>query len=184
MAKMGRPKMRSKILEDHGDWLVVDISTRKHTNCSMAVDKSVWDNYDGGKISANMHPRSKYITANYFHGGPRTINAFHRYVINAPDGVEVDHKTHGTANFIDNRLSNLRLSTRSRNTMNQSRRSDNTSGMTGISRDKNRQEWIVSICVKGKQIHLGVFHNVDIAVGARLQAEKKYFRECAYAANN
>lgn len=50
------------------------------------------------------------------------------------------------------------------------RRSDNTSGCTGVTRSKGK--WIASICMKGYRYKLGAYDNLDDAVAVRKQAEK------------
>lgn len=73
----------------------------------------------------------------------------------------------------DNRLLNLRIVTHSGNARNQKRRSDNTSGVTGVSRYPN-DEWQAVIKHNGKIVWLGHFPNFNDAVAARKVAEKKY----------
>ena len=51
----------------------------------------------------------------------------------------------------------------------------NTSGHKGVSWDKRRKKWRAYIFYKGKQIHLGVFQNIEEAIEARKAAELKYF---------
>lgn len=64
-----------------------------------------------------------------------------------PGNLQIDH-----ANRVrtDNRLCNLRLATQSENRMNQSTRSDNTSGTKNVSWSKQKQKWQVRITVNGK----------------------------------
>ncbi len=50
------------------------------------------------------------------------------------------------------------------------RRSDNTSGHTGVSRQYDK--WNVSICVRGKRYRLGAYESLDDAVAVRKQAEQ------------
>ena len=82
----------------------------------------------------------------------------------------------------DNRWVNLRLASRSENNMNRCLGSNNTTGHTGIHRDKRkfkkdvkRNEWTARIKVNRKIIHLGVFETFEQALSARKAAEEKYF---------
>ena len=59
------------------------------------------------------HKRSKLVYARFNHLG-KTIS-FHRWLIDAPPGIEVDH---WNKNGLDNRRQNLRLATRSENMSN------------------------------------------------------------------
>ena len=85
-------KFTNEIIEDHGDWLLVDISTPKHPDATMAVDTDVFDAHEGGRISAKKGTSTCYIYGAY-HCKGNAFN-FHRDVIDAPDGIDIDHITH------------------------------------------------------------------------------------------
>lgn len=89
----------------------------------------------------------------------------------------IDHKNHKQ---YDNRKSNLRKVTASQNQMNASKRSDNTSGFTGVSWSKNKCKWIAYIAMNGEQEYLGAFNKKEDAVKARKIAEEKRFGEYSY----
>ena len=89
----------------------------------------------------------------------------------------IDHINH---NKTDNRKSNLRLVTNSQNQMNKGLVKSNTSGCTGISWHKNKNVWIAQIQINNKLKYLGVYDNIEEAIKARKDAEKKYFGEYAY----
>ena len=181
-----RPKGTNKIIEDHGDWLLVDISTPKHPDATMAVDTDVFEAHDGGRIYALKSKSVKYIYAFYnrsvLDDGRRKQKhiQFHRDVIDVGEGMEVDHIKHGAMSFIDNRRSNLREATCSQNCMNTSMKKNNTSGIKGVCWDKSTGKWTSKIMKDGKRIFLGCFDNIDFAIGARQQAEREMFGEFAY----
>lgn len=100
----------------------------------------------------------------------------HQIILNA-NGLKVDHKNHNT---IDNRKSNLRIVTQSENMMNQKLRNDNTSGITGVTWDKRKNQWVARIAINYKRIHLGYFDTFEKAVKVRKEAEEKYFGEYSY----
>ena len=54
--------------------------------------------------------------------------------------------------------------------------SNNTSGYTGVTWDKNRNKWIAQIVFKDKRIFLGRYTNIEDAIQARKEAEYKYFK--------
>lgn len=79
----------------------------------------------------------------------------------------------------DNRVDNLRLVTKSQNMMNQKVRTDNTSGIKGVSWAEKSKKWYAYINVKGKMIPLGLFKDKIDAISARIESEDIYFGEFA-----
>ena len=84
----------------------------------------------------------------------------HSLVMTSGSGQIVDHVSRDK---LDNRRSNLRITTQSENMRNSSMRSDNTSGYRGIGWDKSRGKWIVSLLGK----HIGRYEDIDEAILAR-----------------
>lgn len=82
---------------------------------------------------------------------------------------DVDHLNRNPS---DNRRENLELKTHIDNMKNQSKRVNNTSGKTGVYKEKNK--WRSSIYVNGQKINLGVYEKFEDAVEARINAENKY----------
>jgi hypothetical protein len=74
----------------------------------------------------------------------------HRFIMNCPDNLEVDHIHH---NLLDNRKSELRLSTSRQQKYNTKKRIDNTSGHRGIYWDKARQKWHINIKNGSERLH-------------------------------
>ena len=99
---------------------------------------------------------------------------FHRLIMNASEGMDIDHRYRKTN---DNRKSQLREVTRSQNLMNCGIRKDNKSGVTGVYWHKQKQKWRASIKINKKQIHLGEYTTIEDAIKARLEAEEKYYGE-------
>ena len=100
------------------------------------------------------------------------IIRFHRLVMNASEGMEIDHIFHQTN---DNRKSQLREVTPSQNCMNRMVDKRNKSDVVGVSWDKARNKWRAIIGVNGKNIHLGSFTTKEDAIEARLKAELEIF---------
>jgi len=97
------------------------------------------------------------------------------YMYHGVDPLEnlVDHEYGGESN---NKINNLRLASNSQNQMNHiNLRSDNTSGVTGVSWAKDKKKWHSTICRDGVHINLGHFTNKEDAIQARKEGEKKYF---------
>ena len=107
----------------------------------------------------------------------QTIVKLHRLIMNFPENLDIDHINH---KMYDNRKENLRVCKHAENMMNQSKRSDNTSGVVGVNFHKQNGMWHARIGVHGKRINLGFFSNFNDAVNARKEAEDKYFGEYSY----
>ena len=82
---------------------------------------------------------------------------------------------HDNRNKLDNRKSNLRIVDKSFNAVNVDIRTTNTSGVTGVSWNKNANSWRAYINYQGKRIELGHRKNFKEAVILRLNAENKYY---------
>ena len=91
----------------------------------------------------------------------------HRLITNAPKGVEVDHINGHT---LDNRKSNLRLSTRSKQMQNTKMYDNNTSGLKGVCWHKQREKWYARISFNKKTISLGLFNSFENAAEAYRKA--------------
>lgn len=99
----------------------------------------------------------------------RIIWEIHNGII--PDNMEIEHINHKRD---DNRIENLRITSRRVNSMNIAISSANISGCMGVSWIDRISKWQVYIGVNGKQIYIGVFENFEDAVLARKSAEKIY----------
>lgn len=88
-----------------------------------------------------------------------------------PAGTQIDHIN---GNRSDNRLCNLRLASNHENSKNQKRKSNNSSGFTGVSWDSQTQRWRAHITVNGKTKSLGRYLEEIDALSARKDAEIKY----------
>lgn len=82
---------------------------------------------------------------------------------------------HINRNTLDNRKSNLRIADKSLNAINTEIRPNNTSGVTGVSWNKNANSWRAYINYQGKRIELGHRKDFNDAVVLRLMAENKYY---------
>lgn len=93
--------------------------------------------------------------------------------------VVVDHR-YGEKTRNDNRKYNLRLATNQENIFNSKLRCNNTSGVTGVSWNKQNKKWESYIKINDEFIHLGNFKNKEDAIRVRKEAEEKYFGEFSY----
>lgn len=79
----------------------------------------------------------------------------------------------------DNRIENLRLSTRCQNMWNQGARKNNTSGHKNVTWHKAANKWAAQIRYLGKRKHLGVFDDVEDAAEFAELASKMLHGEFA-----
>lgn len=73
---------------------------------------------------------------------------------------EIDHINQDKT---DNRLSNLRDVPKSLNQRNGTRKSNNTSGVAGVTWHKQRGKWCAQANIDGKHHHLGLFEEIAAA---------------------
>lgn len=100
----------------------------------------------------------------------------HRIILNIDNPEQVvDHINH---NKLDNRKSNLRITTAKQNSRNTSVSKNNKIGILGISQTKYGK-FRARIMVDRKEIRLGNYDFLDDAIKARKSAEKKYFGKFA-----
>ena len=111
-----------------------------------------------------------YVTS----GAGKNQILLHRLLSNAFDGIYVDHINR---NKLDNRKLNYRFCTNQENNRNKDLYSHNSSGITGVTWNKDRNKWQAQIVVDDKNINLGRYDSFDDAVKARLDGEKKYFKD-------
>ena len=96
----------------------------------------------------------------------------HRVIWRMVTGEEAKELDHIDGDRLNNRWNNLRAVTRKMNQRNAARRSDNTTGCTGVVKRKGR--WIAQIGVFGTTKHIGIYETESAAIKARMKAEKEY----------
>ena len=82
------------------------------------------------------------------------------------DITDISHNNlidHININSLDNRIENLRIVTGSQNTRNQNKKENCSSKYIGVSWNKQRNKWKVSIEINGKKKYLGSFDNEEEA---------------------
>ena len=115
-----------------------------------------------GRVSAIRDNSGKFyagITIPDWRGIHQMVR-FHRFLTKCPDGMVVDHINH---NELDNRRSNLRVTTNARNILNRrgpaaDKRSCRYRGVF-----RNRDRWRARVTVDGFRYNLGTFTTPDDA---------------------
>jgi hypothetical protein len=104
--------------------------------------------------------------------GRKVTFYMHRIIMNAPEGVMIDHKNH---NPLDNRRSNLRYCDYSQNNAN--RRSTGSSKYLGVHLKNGRP--VAQIKTNNKVLYLGSYNTEEDAALAYNEAANKYHGEFA-----
>ena len=101
----------------------------------------------------------------------------HRFILNAPDDLCVDHINHNRA---DCRKNNMRLCTRKENCHNYGKSCNNKSGVTGVCWVKEKNKWLVTIQHK----FVGYYDDFQEAVESRIKEELIRYKDFSPLANN
>ena len=101
----------------------------------------------------------------------------HRFIVNAPDGTEVDH---WNRNGLVNTRYNLRFATDSQNQWNRGPLKKNKSGFKGITFRAATGKWIVHISHHGRVEHVGVYKTPEDAARAYDSAALRLHGEFAH----
>lgn len=135
------------------------------------------DTEDARKISEYYWRIEKdgYVTG-YCKGNRTNVQ---RLIMNCPDEMCVDHINRDKR---DNRKENLRICTIAQNNMNHSAGKNNKSGYVGVIWKRRYAKWEAYITLNRKTYYLGRYADINDAIKARKDAEKKYYGEfaCAY----
>lgn len=115
------------------------------------------------RIDGSMYYRSIIVWALHYGEWP-------------PDDREVDHKSRDT---LDDRISNLRLATRSQNIANTTIPATNTSGYKGVSWHAQTSKWGARISFRGRSKSLGLFDDPREAHEAYMEAARSLQGEYA-----
>ena len=87
------------------------------------------------------------------------------------DESQVDHIDH---NRLNNKLNNLRVVSQSGNMRNCGKRSDSSTGITGVVYHKRARKYMSYISIGGRKMHLGLFNTLEDATRARVRANLQY----------
>lgn len=171
-----------KVQKKYNDYVIVKNYVVMYT---FKNEPFLVDIEDFGKVKNICWSKNNngYLTGNT---GNRNIVFLHRYIMDCPKGMEVDHR-HGSGTKFDNRRSNLRICTRAENVRNTKTPTTNTSGYKGVYWNKKREMWVAQISIginpkngKNKTYYLGSYENITDAINARKEAEEHYFGEYSY----
>lgn len=131
------------------------------------------------KVDNEDFDRLKDINWSYSDGYAinHKLGSMHRYIMNAPSNMLVDHKK--LENTLDNRKENLRLATKSQNASNIKSHVDSTSQYKGVSWRKDTEKWNASITKDGVYYSLGCYSTEEEAALAYDKKALELFGEFA-----
>ena len=146
------------------------------------VDEKSFDELSKYKWYYNLGYAVRKATKEEKENGSPNFIRMHRQLLNAPEGILVDHINRSG---LDNRLENLRLCDKSKNAMNSEKILDTIKGKSssiykGVYWAKDRNKWRATIRVSGKNIHIGSFDNEIEAAKAYNDYAIKHFEEFAF----
>lgn len=146
------------------------ITSKKYGKKIVLLDSDTYDNIIKNKFKLHLmwNRCIKGFYVQFWMNRKKIL--LHRYIMNCPHDMVVDHINHNT---LDNRKSNLKVVTQRENLMNNKR---NKSGKAGVCWHKNKNKFIASITVNNKMIHLGYSADINVAIKLREDAEEKYLR--------
>lgn len=160
----------------NGNTVSILIESNTKTGCKTKISyrEAIIDLSDLGRVME----LNGYWTANTKNNpyvyGPKGIGMIHKWIMNPPSGLVVDHINYDT---FDNRRCNLRIYTVRENTLNKKLSPKSKSGVSGVR--PSGKKWEASIGVNYKSIHLGTFETVEEAIKARKSAEVIHYGEFA-----
>lgn len=132
-------------------------------------------NKEAGSIWTEKKRKTSYLKINISSNKKAKLYRAHRLAILYTEGrfppKQVDHID---GNGLNNKRDNLREVDDQENHKNYPMQSNNTSGTVGIYWNKAAKKWQVGIRVNGKNIHGGLFTNIENATAKRKQLEIKY----------
>jgi hypothetical protein len=86
--------------------------------------------------------------------GRRGIILLHKEILACPSNKEIDHED---GDGMNNQKNNLRIVTRSQNSMNKGKHADNTSGFKGVYFHKAMNKWAVEIMANYTKVRGGFY---------------------------
>ena len=159
----------------HDDYISMHISSQAHGEFDCPIDLDDYEKVKKHHWGIFISKYGAFYIYSYDRSGEkvRTI-LLHRYIMDEPEGLIVDHID---GNPLNNRKSNLRICNCEENSQNRAKNKNNTSGHKGITWSKKDNKWMAYIYYKNRFKNLGLYSNFDDAVATREKAEEQYFGE-------
>jgi hypothetical protein len=151
--------------EVRGDIVVIFLKRKDGTRLECLIDR---EDLEKAKSFPNAWQcgwspggRTFYVRGNTRRNGKPNSIIFHRYLLDAPKGMHVDHINHNT---LDNRRSNLRVVTPTQNGQNKKGSNKNSkSGVRNVVWREDVQKWCIYININRKTRNLGFYKSLEEA---------------------
>lgn len=145
------------------------------------VDECDADRVLAHRWRAMVRPNTVYVARSlpWTDDGRRPCELLHRFILQAPSHLVVDH---ADRDGLNNTRANLRLCTMEQNIQNSKPRRDNRQGLKGVHFNKKIDRYYATIFASGRSIYLGSFATAEAANDAYRAAALKYFGPFARAA--
>jgi hypothetical protein len=151
------------------------VKSRKHGIFEVLIDDEDFDLFNKYAWYIKVCSHTNYLVRSMTGKDHSKREYFHRKIMN-PGKNHIDHID---SNGLNNRKSNLRPCSRSKNMQNSKKPKNNKSGYKGVHWCKEHKSWRAKIMVDGKAIYIGSFKNKEDAALAYDVAAKKYHGEFA-----
>lgn len=158
--------------EIRGDVSVIFVMRKgRKIECLIDTDQLEKINSFSGTWCAVKDSKSEliYVRGDHVRNGCRKVIPLHRFIMQTPKELVVDHINHDP---LDNRKINLRNVTRKQNAQNRKDQRNNTSGARGVSWHKASKKWRVQISEDGRRTHVGSYSQFDLAANSSKIARK------------
>jgi hypothetical protein len=161
--------------EIRGDVTVIFLHVSGEITCETAINTV--DLHRANEFNGEWYAKwSEDSQCYYVYGsteinGKRTMISLHRWLMNAPKNIEVDHVNN---NGLDNcRSYNLRFASGSENKQNRRGAQKNSkTGIRGVSLHKPTGKWIVQVAVNGKHYYCGLYEDLKHAENKAIETRK------------
>lgn len=146
---------------------------RKHfkTDGGWKCTNTMFSGKEAGTIWTHKKCKNKYFQISISKKTYKSHRLAWLYVYGEWPKNEIDHIN---GNGLDNRIVNLRDSTKEENQKNKSIPANNSTGVIGVYWDKHKGKWTAFANGNGKMIYLGQFDCKLDAIDARKSAESQY----------
>jgi hypothetical protein len=151
-----RPRTSSVWVDELTSAMLLEVTSKTHGTYNALIDAE-----DAERVSQHTwhvlgasSARIDFATKVRKPDGKRTTLPLHRFIMNAPDGMEVDHIHH---NYCDLRKTELRCANNQQNGYNRRSNSNTTSRFKGVSWYKQTSKWLAQISQNGRSMYLGYF---------------------------